>query len=111
MAVDSSNPIVHEPWHDEAVQMNKVPVIGSSKGPSSAFSLSRDHCPIDNRDSCLSFRRDEYIFRKKAFHHREIEILASQKASKIYHFAILRIIFVTNKSIRNDQRRVLKFIR
>lgn len=95
MAVDSSNPIVHEPWHDEAVQMNKVPVIGSSKGPSSAFSLSRDHCPIDNRDSCLSFRRDEYIFRKKAFHH-EIEILARQKASKIYHFAILRIIFVTN---------------
>lgn len=109
MAVDSSNPIVHEPWHDEAVQMNKVPVIGSSKGPSSAFSLSRDHCPIDNRDSCLSFRRDEYIFRKKAFHHREIEILARQKTSKIYHFAILRIIFVTN--IRNDQRRVLKFIR
>lgn len=33
MAVDSSNPIVRERWHDEAVQMNKVPVIGSSKGP------------------------------------------------------------------------------
>lgn len=94
MAVDSSNPIVHEPWHDEAVQMNKVPVIGSNKGPSSAFSLSRDHCPIDN----LAFHRFiEYIYIKKRreklrFHHREIEIWSENLdsfPSKKYHFSFL----------------------